>query len=184
VTGAISRAATRIVAGVGDLVQRTGDGHTGRVHGGRMIERSSGAVCGLHRAHRDEKRKFLGCASKPGVTVFSSLASKPVVTVFSSLTSKPVMTVFSSLASKLAATVSPGLVSKSVDRVSQFGPQNWQLRFVDLGLKTKRASVCRLYHKTDRGRMAWDMYRDLVACFFWKQVVIGFSSLASRLAEV
>jgi hypothetical protein len=48
------------VAGVGDLVQRTGDGRTGRVLGGRAIERSGGAVCGLHRAHRDEEHRFLG----------------------------------------------------------------------------------------------------------------------------
>jgi hypothetical protein len=48
------------VAGVGDLVQRTGDSHTGRILHGRAIERSGGAVCGLHRARRDEERKFLG----------------------------------------------------------------------------------------------------------------------------
>jgi hypothetical protein len=41
-------------------VQRTGDGRTGRVLGGRAIERSGGAVCGLHRAHGDEERRFLG----------------------------------------------------------------------------------------------------------------------------
>jgi hypothetical protein len=28
-----------------------------------------------------------------------------------------------------------------------------------------------------------DMHRDLVACFTWKKVALGFSSLASRLAE-
>jgi hypothetical protein len=39
------RTATRTVAGVGDLVQRTGDGCTGRVLGGRAVERSSGVVC-------------------------------------------------------------------------------------------------------------------------------------------
>jgi hypothetical protein len=50
----------KIVVGVGDLVQRTGDGHTGRVLGGRMIERSGGTVCGLHRARGDEEREFLG----------------------------------------------------------------------------------------------------------------------------
>jgi hypothetical protein len=60
VTGAAWRAATRIVAGVGDLVQRTGDGHTGQVLGGRVIERSGGAVCSLHRARGDEKCGFLG----------------------------------------------------------------------------------------------------------------------------
>jgi hypothetical protein len=36
------------------------DGHTGRVLGGRAIERSSGAVCGLHRARGDERHEFLG----------------------------------------------------------------------------------------------------------------------------
>jgi hypothetical protein len=49
----------RIVTGVGDLVQRTGDGRTGRVLGGRAIKRSIGAVCGLHCACGDEKREFL-----------------------------------------------------------------------------------------------------------------------------
>jgi hypothetical protein len=53
VTGAAWRAATRTVAGVGDLVQRTGGGRTGRVLGGRAVERSGGAVCGLHLARRD-----------------------------------------------------------------------------------------------------------------------------------
>jgi hypothetical protein len=51
---------TRIVAGVGDLVQMTGDGCTGRVLGDRVIERSGDAVCGLHCAREDEERKFLG----------------------------------------------------------------------------------------------------------------------------
>jgi hypothetical protein len=54
VVGVAYLAATRIVAGVGDLVQRTGDGRTGRVLGGHAIERSGGAVCGLHQARRDE----------------------------------------------------------------------------------------------------------------------------------
>jgi hypothetical protein len=53
-------AAMRIVAGVGDLVQRIRDGRTGRVLGGRAIERSGGAVCGLHRACGDEEHEFLG----------------------------------------------------------------------------------------------------------------------------
>jgi hypothetical protein len=51
---------TRTVVGVGDLVQRTGDGCTGQVLGRRAVERWGGAVCGLHRAHRDEERGFLG----------------------------------------------------------------------------------------------------------------------------
>jgi hypothetical protein len=51
VAGATWCAAMRTMAGVGDLVQRTGDGHTSRVLGGRAVERSGGTVCGLHLAH-------------------------------------------------------------------------------------------------------------------------------------
>jgi hypothetical protein len=58
--GAACRAVTRIVAGIRDLVQRTGDGHTGRILGGRAIERSGDTVCGLHRARGDDEREFLG----------------------------------------------------------------------------------------------------------------------------
>jgi hypothetical protein len=55
-------------------------------------------------------------------------------------------------------------------------------RFLGLGLKTKRAMVCRLRHKTDgRMKMVRAKRRDLAACFTWKQV--GFPSLASRLVE-
>jgi hypothetical protein len=116
------------------------------------------------------------------------LASKPVATVSSGLTSKPAVTVFSSLASKLAATVSPGLASKPAV-VFLVEPQNkagggfpslglktdssglviWASKslrwFLGLGLKTKRASVCQLR-------------QDLAACFMWKQVWLGFPSLA------
>jgi hypothetical protein len=54
------RAAMRIMVGVGGLVQRTEDAHTGRVLGGRAIERSGGAVFSLHHARGDEERGFLG----------------------------------------------------------------------------------------------------------------------------
>jgi hypothetical protein len=53
VAGAAWRAATTIVAGVGDLVQRTGDGHTGRVLNGQAVERSGRTVYGLHLARGD-----------------------------------------------------------------------------------------------------------------------------------
>jgi hypothetical protein len=53
VVGAAWRAVTRTVVGVGDLVQRTRDGRIGRVLGGRVVERSGGAVCGLHLARGD-----------------------------------------------------------------------------------------------------------------------------------
>jgi hypothetical protein len=50
VAGAAWRAASWIVVGVGDMVQRTRDGRTGWVLGGRIIVRSGDAVCDLHRA--------------------------------------------------------------------------------------------------------------------------------------
>jgi hypothetical protein len=54
------RAATRIMVGIGDLVQRIGDGRTSRVLGGRTIERSGDAMCGLHHTRGDEEHGFLG----------------------------------------------------------------------------------------------------------------------------
>jgi hypothetical protein len=120
--------------------------------------------------------------------VSDGLASKPIVTIFSGLTSKPAATVFSSLSSKLVATISPGLTSKLAVGFL-VGPQNhcgggfpglclktgsyglviWasksSRRFLGLSLKTKRASVCRLRHKTDGGRSARDTHQDLAACF-------------------
>jgi hypothetical protein len=60
VAGVAWRAATRIVTGVGDLVQRTGDDRTCWVLGGRTIERSGGTIYGLHRACGDEEYEFLG----------------------------------------------------------------------------------------------------------------------------
>jgi hypothetical protein len=60
VTGVAWHTTTMIVAGVGDLMQRTKDGRTGQVLGDRAIERSGDIVCGLHRARGDEKRRFLG----------------------------------------------------------------------------------------------------------------------------
>jgi hypothetical protein len=104
-----------------------------------------------------------------------------------------VVTVFSSLASKLVAMVSPVLASKPAVgflvepqnqggggfpglglKTGSFGLVIWTSksppRFLDLGLKTKQASVCRLCHKTNRERSARDTRRDLAACFVWKQV--------------
>jgi hypothetical protein len=54
---------------------------TGRVNGGRTIERSGDVVCGLYCARGDEERMFLGSASKPRSTVSPGLASKLMATV-------------------------------------------------------------------------------------------------------
>jgi hypothetical protein len=122
---------------------------------------------------------FTGLVSKPVATISAGLASKPAATVFSHVASKLVVMVFSSLSSKLVATVSLGLASKPAVGFL-VGPQNqgggWFFdldlktdssglmiwisklprRFLGLSLKTKRASVCRLRHKTGGGRLAWD----------------------------
>jgi hypothetical protein len=60
VIGTAWQTAVRNVVGVGDLVQRIGDDHIGRVLGRGAIERSGDTVCGLHRVRGDEKRGFLG----------------------------------------------------------------------------------------------------------------------------
>jgi hypothetical protein len=60
VAGVVWRAATRIMAGVGDIVQRTGDGQAQVGYlVGRMIRRLDDAVCGLHRAQGDKEHGFL-----------------------------------------------------------------------------------------------------------------------------
>jgi hypothetical protein len=106
-----------IVAGVGDLMQRTENCHTGRILGGQTIERSGDIVYGLHHAHEDEERGFLGLTSKPRSMFYqwfglkitgmvsSGLASKSVATISFGLTSKSVVEGFSVWASKPAATV-------------------------------------------------------------------------------
>jgi hypothetical protein len=53
VAGAAWRAATRTMIGVGDMMQRIEDGRTRLIIGGRAVERSGGAVCGLHLARGD-----------------------------------------------------------------------------------------------------------------------------------
>jgi hypothetical protein len=53
VVGAACRVGSWTVVGVGDLVQRTEDGRTGRVLDGRAVERLGGAVYGLHLTRRD-----------------------------------------------------------------------------------------------------------------------------------
>jgi hypothetical protein len=52
----------------------------GRIHDGRMIERSGDAVCDLYRAQGDEKHGFFDLASKPRLTISPSLVSKSVAT--------------------------------------------------------------------------------------------------------
>jgi hypothetical protein len=84
---------------------------------------------------------------------------------------------------------------KITGTVSQFEPQNQHLLFGDLGLKItttvswfvpqNQAGYDLLIAPQNRQEddSAWRMRQDLVACFAWKQVALGFLSLTSRLAE-
>jgi hypothetical protein len=104
-------------------------------------------------------------ALSPAKTIFSGLASKPVATVFSSLTSKLVVTVSPDLASKpvvgflvepqnQGGGVFPGLGLKIGSSGLVICATKSPRQFLGLGIKTKHASVYRLRHKTDRGRLA------------------------------
>jgi hypothetical protein len=118
-------------------VQRTGDGRTGRVLGGRAVVRLGGAVCSLHLARGDLVRGLLGRASKPRSTVCEWFGLKTTRTVFVGLASKPAATVSSGLASKPVATVFAGLASKPVALVFlQFGLKTHGDNFSRFGLKT------------------------------------------------
>jgi hypothetical protein len=74
----------------------------------------------------------------------------------------------------------PGLDLKTSSSSLVIWASKWWL---GLGLKTIRASICRLRHKIDGGRSARNKRRDLMACFAWKQVALGFPTLASRLTD-
>jgi hypothetical protein len=93
-------------------------------------------------------------------TIFFDFASKLMVTVFSGLASKPVATVSLGLASKYVVgfLVEPenqggGGFSGLGLKTGSYGLMIWAStsprRFLSLGLKTKRALVCLLCHKTD-----------------------------------
>jgi hypothetical protein len=105
-------------------VEDKGWSSTGRVLGGRMIERSGDAVCGLHHAQGDDKCGFLGSASKPWSTVSLGLASKPVATV---LVVWP----------QNHSHGFPGLGLKIGSSSLVIWPTKSPRRFLGLGLKTK-----------------------------------------------
>jgi hypothetical protein len=78
VAGVAWRAAMRTVAGVGDLVQRTGDGRTGQVLSGRAVERSGGAVCVCTWHMETRSAGFLVEPQNQGRRFVSGLVSKPL----------------------------------------------------------------------------------------------------------
>jgi hypothetical protein len=87
--------------------------------------------------------------------IFSSLASKSVTTVSLSLASKPVVSFLVEPQNQCGGGL-PGLDLKTNSYGLVISVSKSPRRFLGLGLKTKRATVCQLRHKTD-GRMktAW-----------------------------
>jgi hypothetical protein len=78
VVGAEWRAATWTVAGVGDLVQRTGDGRTGRVLDGKW-SRGRVAPCAVCTWHVETRNTgFLVEPQNQGRQFVSGFASKPL----------------------------------------------------------------------------------------------------------
>jgi hypothetical protein len=145
---------------------------TGRVLGGRSIERSGDSLCSLHHAQGDEERAFLGSASKPRWTGSPSLASKLMATV---LVVRP----------QNHSLRFPGLCLKISGCDWLICPTKSPRWFLSLGLKTMWAMVCRLRHTTDgRMKMTQDMHRDLAAYFTWKRVGLGFPSLPQNFRGV
>jgi hypothetical protein len=71
VTGATCRAATRIVAVVRDLVQRTGDDYTGRVLGDRTIVETRNT--GFLVEPQNQGRRFVSSLALKPLAQFSSV---------------------------------------------------------------------------------------------------------------
>jgi hypothetical protein len=120
---------------------------------------------------------FVDLASKSVVTVSSGLASKPAATVSPDFTSKPAVG-FLVEPQNQGGGGFPALDLKTGNSGLVIWASESPRRFLGLDLKTMQASVCRLCHKTDGGRSMRDTRRDVAACLAWKQVWLGFPSLA------
>jgi hypothetical protein len=110
-------------------VEDRGWSSTCQVLGGRMIERSGDAMCGLCRAQGDEKHMFLRSASKPRSTVSPGLASKPVAMVLVVWPQNHSLSF-------------PSLRLKTNNRGFIIWPTKSPRWFLGLGLKTKWDEVC------------------------------------------
>jgi hypothetical protein len=159
----------RIEVGVGDLVQRTGDGEAqvrysvaGRSRGQVTLY----AVYTVHKKMRstgflvqpqNQGRWFLPVWPQNRCLWFLCFGLKTTHSGFPSLGLK---------------TSRCGLV---------IWPTKQPRQFLGLSLKTKWVVVYRLRHKTN-GRMKTvrDTHQDLAACFAWNHVGLGFPSLAIR----
>jgi hypothetical protein len=148
------------------------------------------APCAVYTWHMETRSAgFLVEPQNQGQRFVSGLASKPLGRFSSVWPQNQWRTVSPGLASKPAVgfLVEPqnqggggfsGLGLKTGSSSLVIWDSKSPRWFLGLGLKTKWASVCRLRHKTDGGRSVQDTCRDLAACLGWKQVWLGFPSLA------
>jgi hypothetical protein len=155
VTGATWRATMRIKAGVGDRMKRTGDSQA--QVGYSVAERLRGRVtlCAVWTMHKGTR--------SAGFLVWPQIQCRRFLPAWSQ-------------------TGGFGFLGSGL-KPNSYGLMIWAAKspwwFLGLDLKTKWATICRLCHKTDkRMKIARDTRRDLVTYFAWKQVGLGFLSLA------
>jgi hypothetical protein len=85
---------------------------------------------------------------------------------------------FSQFSLKTSGYGSCGLASKPLARIFRIGPQNWQLRFGDLGLKiTMTVSWFGPQNQADFGLLVVPQNQ-------WREVGVGHASRSSRLLHV
>jgi hypothetical protein len=167
--GTAWRTVIKIVAGVGDLMQMTRDGHTDRLLGGGQ-SRGRVALCAVCTVHVESTSAgFLVETQNQGRRFVSDLASKPLGR-FLWFGLKTCGNGFLVEPQNQGGEGFLGLDLKTASYGLVIWASKAQRRFFGLGLKIMQTSVCRLHHKTDGGRSARDTHRDLAACFAWKHI--------------
>jgi hypothetical protein len=158
------RAATRIIAGVGDLVQRTGDGQAQVRYSVAGWSRGWVTLCAVYTVYEETRSAcFFVEPQNQGWRFVSGLTSKPLGWFVSGLTSNPLGRFlrfslkaggdgFSWFGLKTDGDEFPGLCLKTSSYGLVILASKSLRRFLGLGFKTKRASVCWLRNKID-GRM-------------------------------
>jgi hypothetical protein len=132
------------------------------------------AVCTVHV--ETMSASFLVEAQNHGRWFVSGFASKPLVR-FLRFGLKTGGGCFLQFSLKTGGSSFPGLGLKPDSSGLVIYVSKSPRRFLGLGFKIKQGLVCRLQHKTDGGRTVQNTRRDLVACFAWKQVALGFKIL-------
>jgi hypothetical protein len=139
----------RIVVGVGNLVQRTEDGRTGRILGGRG-SRGQVVPCAVCTVHVETRSVgFLVEPQNQGQWFVSGFPFKPL-DGFLRFGLKTSGDDFLVELENQGAGGFPGLGLKIDSYGLVIWPSKLLQRFLGLGFKTMHASVYRLHHKTSR----------------------------------